>query len=80
MVAIFSHALLCHPFSQGRKQATETTSPEESWQSVRSLPKQVGRVIPNRVLQSLLRLGSKITADGDCSHEIKRYLLLGRKA
>src|SRR5574337_233525 len=26
------------------------------------------------------RLGSKITADGDCSHEIKRHLLLGRKA
>ena len=25
-------------------------------------------------------LCSKITADGDCSHEIKRYLLLGRKA
>ena len=25
-------------------------------------------------------LGSKITADGDCSYEIKRYLLLGRKA
>ena len=24
-------------------------------------------------------LGSKITMDGDCSHEIKRYLLLGRK-
>ena len=24
-------------------------------------------------------LGSKITADGDCSHEINRYLLLGRK-
>ena len=24
--------------------------------------------------------GSKITADGDCSHEIKRHLLLGRKA
>ena len=23
--------------------------------------------------------GSKITADGDCSHEIKKYLLLGRK-
>ena len=28
----------------------------------------------------LIFLGSKITADGDCSHEIKRYLLLGRKA
>ena len=25
-------------------------------------------------------LGSKTTADGDCSHEIKRHLLLGRKA
>ena len=25
-------------------------------------------------------LGSKITANGECSHEIKRYLLLGRKA
>ena len=25
-------------------------------------------------------LGSKITADGDCRHEIKRHLLLGRKA
>ena len=24
--------------------------------------------------------GSKMTSDGDCSHEIKRYLLLGRKA
>ena len=27
-----------------------------------------------------LFFGSKITADGDCSHEIKRHLLLGRKA
>ena len=27
-----------------------------------------------------LFLGSKITADSDCSHEIKRHLLLGRKA
>ena len=27
-----------------------------------------------------LFLGSNITADGDCSHEIKRFLLLGRKA
>ena len=28
---------------------------------------------------TLFLLGSKITADGDCSHEIKRHLLLGRK-
>ena len=31
------------------------------------------------VLNFILFLGSKITADGDCSHEIKRHLLLGRK-
>ena len=30
-------------------------------------------------LTDFLFLGSKITADGDCSHEIKRHLLLGRK-
>ena len=30
--------------------------------------------------ERLYFLGSKITADGDCSHEIKRRLLLGRKA
>ena len=30
--------------------------------------------------RDLIFLGSKITADGDCSHEIKRRLLLGRKA
>ena len=30
--------------------------------------------------ERLYFLGSKITADGDCSHEIKRCLLLGRKA
>ena len=29
---------------------------------------------------NFLFLGSKITADGDCSHEVKRRLLLGRKA
>ena len=31
-------------------------------------------------VKDFISLGSKITADGDCSHEIKRPLLLGRKA
>ena len=31
-------------------------------------------------VRDLIFLGSKITADGDCSHEIKRCLILGRKA
>ena len=32
------------------------------------------------IVMDFIFLGSKITADGDCSHEIKRCLLLGRKA
>ena len=31
-------------------------------------------------VRDFIYLGSKITADGDCSYEIKRHLLLGRKA
>ena len=31
------------------------------------------------IVTDLIFWGSKITADGDCSHEIKRHLLLGRK-
>ena len=31
------------------------------------------------IVSDFIFLGSKITADGDCSHEIKRHLLLGRK-
>ena len=33
-----------------------------------------------KTVSDFIFLGSKITADGDCSHEIKRCLLLGRKA
>ena len=39
---------------------------------------QIDGEIMETVTDSIL-LGSKITADGDCSHEIKRRLLLGRK-
>ena len=31
-------------------------------------------------VRDFILLGSKVTADGDCSHEIKRFLFLGRKA
>ena len=37
------------------------------------------RQIEGETVTDLIFLGSKITADGDCSHEIKRHLLLGRK-
>ena len=36
--------------------------------------------IDGETVSDLIFLGSKITADGDCSHEIKRRLLLGRKS
>ena len=33
-----------------------------------------------KTVTDFIFLGSKITANGDCSHEIKRHLLLGRRA
>ena len=36
--------------------------------------------IDGETVRDFIFLGSKITADGDCSHEIKRRLLCGRKA
>ena len=47
------------------------SGPITSWQIDR------GKV---EILVDFIFSGSKITADGDCSHEIKRCLLLGRKA
>ena len=44
------------------------SGPNTSWQ------------IDGEIVTDFIFLGSKINADGDCSHEIKRHLLLGRKA
>ena len=54
-----------------QKTKIMATSPIISWQ------------IDGETMETLtdfIFLGSKITADGDCSHEIKRCLLIGRKA
>ena len=54
-----------------QKTKTMASSPITSWQ------------IDGETMETatdFIFLGSKITADGDCSHEIKRCLLLGRKA
>ena len=48
-----------------------TSNPITSWQ-------MDGEIMDT--LTNFILFGSKITADGDCSHEIKRHLLLGRKA
>ena len=54
-----------------QKTKIVTTCPITSWQINRETIETV---------RHFTFLGSKITADGDCSHEIKRRLLLGRKA
>ena len=48
-----------------------TSSPITSWQIEGETMETVA---------DFISLGSKTTADGDCSHEVKRFLLLGRKA
>ena len=50
-----------------QKTKIMASSPNTSWEIVETV-------------SDFIFLGSKITADGDCSHEIKRHLLLGRKA
>ena len=51
-------------------QKTKASSPITSWQIDGETVEKVA---------DFIFLGSKITADGDCIHEIKRHLLLGRK-
>ena len=51
-----------------QKTKVMVSSPITSWQ------------IGGETVADFIFLGSRITADGDCSHEIKRHLLLGRKA
>ena len=54
-----------------QKNKTMTSSPITSWKTNRETIETV---------TDFILLGSKITADGDCSHEIERSLLLGGKA
>ena len=54
------------------------TSPALSW-NIRKSCKEYSKTSLEKVTDFIF-LGSKITEDGDCSHEIKRHLLLGRKA
>ena len=53
-----------------QKTKIKASSPTTSWQID-------GETV--EIVSDFIFLGSKITADGDCSHEIKRRLLLGRK-
>ena len=54
-----------------QKTKIRASSPITSWQIVDGETSEI--------MADFIFLGSKITAEGDCSHEIKRHLLLGRK-
>ena len=59
--------------------SSSTFRKRRSWHLVPSLhgKKKNGETV--KTVSDFILGGSKITADGDCSHEIKRHLLLGRK-
>ena len=54
-----------------QKTKIMASGPITSWQ----IDAEMIETVPDFIF-----LGSRITADGDCSHEIKRFLLLGRKS
>ena len=71
------HGLVTHTHTNNKKAGLKlnthkikimASGPITSWQ------------IDRETMIDFIFLGYKITADGDCSHEIKTYLLLGRKA
>ena len=71
-------SLLMNVKEESEKLA-ENSKKRRSWHLVPSLSWQIDGETVGTV-RDFIFLGSKITVDGDCSHEIKRRLLLGRKA
>ena len=84
-----------HPYGRKRRGSEETLDDSETgeWKAGLKLNIKKTKIMasgPITLWQTdeettervtdFIFLGSKITADGDCSHEIKRHLLLGRKA
>ena len=94
-ISITSNMQTHHPYGRKRSETKESLAEGErrewkSWlktqhsknedygiQSHHFMAKRWGN---NETVMDFIFLGSKITADGDCSHEIKRHLLLWRKA
>ena len=62
------------------KEDSEEVGLKLNIQKTKIIVSLYGKEMGKQWKQKLYFLGSKITADGDCSHEIKRHLLLGRKA
>ena len=82
-----------HPYGRKQRRTREPLESEREWKSW--LKTQLSKIkvygiwpitswqIDGETMETVRDFilgGSKITADGDCSHEIKRHLLLGRKA
>ena len=81
-----------HPYGRKRRRPKELLDEGKRGESQSSLKTQHSKSkilaygsitslqIDGETVRDFIFLGSKITADGDCSHEIKKCLLLGRKA
>ena len=85
-----------HPYGTKRRGSKEPLDQSERWVGKAGLKLSIQKTkimasIPiitswqidgetMEIVRDFIFLGSKSTADGDCSHEIKRHLLLGRKA
>ena len=94
-ISITSDIQWYHPYGRKLRETEEPLAESERWEWKSWLKTQHSKKLrPQHLVISLsgklmgkqckqwqtIFLGSKITADGDCSHEIKRCLLLGRKA
>ena len=88
LLSRFSHVRLCATPEMTAHQAPSSLgfSRQEHWSGL-PFPSPSGPITPWKIdeetmetVRDVILGGSKMTADGDCSHEIKRRLLLGRKA
>ena len=85
LLSLFIHVWLCVTPQMAAHQAPLPMgfSRQEYWSGL-PFPSPTGPItswqIDGNIMTDFIFLGSKITADGDCSHEVKRCLLLGRKA
>ena len=79
MLLVYKNTLLESVLQKFRSKYSSQHSKNEG-RNIQSHQSMTNRWGNNGTVSGFTFGGSKITADGDCSHEIKRHVLLGRKA